>query len=63
MNDIDKSEMDKIEQQGIAVPALSTDRTVPIVSAPNKDRTLKLFVDYRGLNTMRVRDSYLILHT
>ena len=58
MRDIEKAEVDKMVEQGVAVPAPPTDWAAPVVFAPKKDGTLRFCVDYRRLNAMTVRDAY-----
>ena len=58
MHGIEKTEVDRMVEQGVAVPAPPTDWAAPIVFAPKKDGTLRLCVDYRKPNAMTVRDAY-----
>ena len=41
MRDIEKAEVDKMVEQGVAVPAPPTDWAAPVVFAPKKDGTLR----------------------
>ena len=58
MRDIEKAEVDKMVEQGLAVPAPPTDWAAPVVFAPKKDDTMRFCIDYRRLNAITVRDAY-----
>ena len=58
MRDIEKARVDKMVQQGVAVPAPPTEFAAPVVFAPKKDGTLRFCVDYRRLNATTVGDAY-----
>ena len=58
MHDIENVKVDKMMEQGVAVPVPPTAWAAPMVFAPNKDGTLRFCVDYRRLNAMNIRDVY-----
>ena len=60
MNDIEKAEVLKMEEQEVVLSAPATYWETPVVFAPNKDDTLRFCVDYRRLDAMGVRDTYSI---
>lgn len=55
LRQLEKDEIDKMLREGIIEPACC-EWGSPIIFAPKKDRTLRLFIDYRKLKAITVKD-------
>ena len=58
MRRIKKVEVQKIFDEGVAIPAPQTDWAIPIVFASKIDDTVCVCVDYRCLETVIIPDGY-----
>ena len=58
MCEIEKAEIQKMLDEGVASTASPTDWAAPVVFVPKKDNTLRFCVDYRRLNAVIMRDAY-----
>lgn len=54
---MEKETIQKMLEEGVIEPSIS-EWAAPIVFAPKKDGSLRVCIDYRRLNAVRIRDSY-----